>query len=78
MLHQQHGHASGGEGGEHAGELVGLGRVEPGGRLVEEQDARVGSKGAGDLDEARPARREGVDPGAGVVGQPDPLELPAD
>ena len=52
--------------------------VEPGGRLVEEQDLGPADDADGDVDPAALAAREGADPGLGVVGQVDQLEDLAD
>ena len=45
--------------------------VEPGGRLVEEQELGVADEAEGHVESALLATREGLDPGAGLLGEPD-------
>ncbi len=52
-------------------DLGGLGRVEPGGRLVEQQQARLGGQRAGDLEPLQRAVGHGVGIGADIARQPD-------
>lgn len=74
MLHQQHRRARPGQLDEQGAEGVGLGVVEPGGRLVQEQQPGPGGEGAGDLDQAGPPGGQGVGPLAGHRAEAHPVD----
>ena len=58
MLDEQHRLALVGEAAQGDAELLGLGAVQAGGRLVEAQQLRLGHQGAGDADQLALARRQ--------------------
>ncbi len=71
MLHQQNAHPGLGQLAEQVAQLLALGVVEAGGGLVEQEQARPGGQGAGQLEQAGLAGGERVGRPVGQVGQPD-------
>ena len=63
-----------GDDGEGTAQVGALGRVEPGGGLVEHQDPRVAEQGLGERDPPALAAGEPGDPLGGQVAEPDEVE----
>ena len=59
---------------ERADEVAGLGVVESGRRLVEQEQARLGHQGASELDQAGPSEAERLDGAVGDVGEAEQLQ----
>ena len=74
----EHRHALGGQPAEHLGEHVLVGGVDPGGRLVHEQDVGLGGERTGDEHPALLSAREGAHVGPGAVGEADDVERTGD